>query len=602
MVKRFLTAAMVFALIFATLPAARAGVFDDACSFQLAKAVKLGRGATVTSGIAGQIGGKAEMSTERECDPNCENCDKKTGECLRCKENYYLYDNACHDCPQYAKCDGTPDFTCPVPEYFKEGFLCHKCADLIPHCVACVNETKCTACEAPYVLSDDGTACVEPPTCAGTVAKDESVAMATDAATFAEALKSSKNVIFIANDISGVASVNLGSNLGSKNISGAASVNLGSKKLVGPKYFSDIAICKTEATPTVSFTKTAKMTISGGEINQISLKFGLNNSKETALSGSGTIKDASVSAEMVYAVVASTGKITLDGNVVLTAEKGNNDRYANQMNLQAKDGNVEIKGKTTLKGSGSDYGISLANTANVTVAKGGELHMDMPNIFVGVDLDDNSTFTANGPVIFDSPASSAIGYISTGNPVISLNANGNYIKTTYSGLMQSAGTINVNGSTTIECITGTGKNDCESCGCKAIDSHETYSSSVNYVTINAPLTLINFKRKQGDTYPTISGDDILSMVGGTLKINDVIESKAGYGKVLINGENQTMSAKGAILGASYLYGYGKQFNVSAGARMKIGGVCKKASSSGTIKDVTYDKAATTPPAPFNSGC
>ena len=584
MMKRFLTVTAVFALCFAALPAARAGVFDDAGSFQLAKAVKLGRGATVTSNLAGQIGGKAEMSTEKDCDPNCANCDKKTGTCLRCEENYYLYDNACHDCPQYAKCDGTSDFTCPVPEYFKEGFLCHKCADLIPHCTACVNETKCTACEAPYVLSDDGTACVEAPTCAGTVAKDESVAMATDAATFAEALQSSKNVIFIANDISG-----------------ATTVNLGSKKLVGPKYFSDIAMCKTEATPTVSFAKTAKMTISGGEINQISLKFGLDNSKETAVSGSGTIKDASISAEMVYAVVASTDKITLDGNVVLTAEKDNDDGYANQMNLLAKDGNIEIKGKTTLKGN-SSYGIHISKNANVTVAKSGELRMDMPNIFVGVDLDDNGVFTANGPVIFDSPASSAIGYIAIGKPVISLNANGNYIKTTYSGFMQTAGTININGSTTVECITGTGKNDCETCGCNAIDSHETYSNSVNYVTINAPLTLLNFKRKQGDTYPTISGDEILSMVGGTLKINDVIESTAGAGKVLINGENQTMSANGAILGASYLFGYGKQFNVSAGARMKIGGVCKKASSSGTIKDVTYDKPAKTPPAPFNSGC
>lgn len=581
MVKRFLTAAMVFALIFATLPAARAGVFDDACSFQLAKAVKLGRGATVTSGIAGQIGGKAEMSTERECDPNCENCDKKTGECLRCKENYYLYDNACHDCPQYAKCDGTPDFTCPVPEYFKEGFLCHKCADLIPHCVACVNETKCTACEAPYVLSDDGTACVEPPTCAGTVAKDETVAMATDAATFAEAVKSSKNVIFIANDISG-----------------AASVNLGSKKLVGPKYFSDIAMCKTEATPTVSFTKTAKMTISGGEINQISLKFGLNNSKETALSGSGTIKDASVSAEMVYAVVASTGKITLDGNVVLTTEKDNNDGYANQMNLQAKDGNVEIKGKTTLKGN-SSYGISIANSANVTVAKGGELHMDMPYIFVGVDLDDNSTFTANGPVIFDSPASSAIGYITTGKPVISLNANGNIIQATYSGLMLTSGTLNINGSTTIEFVSK--PNSTDNSSKKAFSMHEVYSDSVIFLNINAPVTITGLTKRHDDKYPGSTGDEILEMIGGTLSINAEINNKSGIGKVFINGEPQGMSGKGAILGVSYMYGYDRPFNVSAGARLQIGGVCKKAATSGSMK-LSYDNGIKAPIAPFNSGC
>lgn len=580
MVKKFLTAT-VFALYFAALPTARAGVFDNAGSFQLAKAVKLGRSATLSTSATGKIGGVTQMSTERECDPNCANCDKKTGTCLQCEDNYYLYDNACHDCPQYAKCNGTPDFTCPVPEYFKDGFLCHKCAELIAHCVACVNQTKCTACEAPYVLSDDASACVEAPTCAGTVAKDETVATATDAASFAEALKSSKNVIFVANDISGV-----------------TSTDLGSKKLVGSKYFSNIAMCKTETTPTVSFEKTAKMTISGGEINQISLKFGLNDSKETALSGSGTIKDASVSAEMVKAVVASTGKITLDGNVVLTAEKENGDGYANQMNLLAKDGNIEIKGKTTLKGN-SNYGIYIADKANVTVAKSGELRMDMPYISVGVYLANNGVFTANGPVVFDSPVSSAIGYVASGKTVTSLNANGNVIQSTYSAFMQTTGTLNVNGSTTINFVTKPNSTDKSSR--IAFNMHEVYSNSVIALNINAPVTITGLTKRHEDTYPSSTGDEILHMIGGNLQINAEINNKSGIGKVFINGEPQGMSGKGAILGVSYMYGYNRPFNVSAGARLQIGGTCKKAAASGTMK-LPYDDGIKAPIAPFNSGC
>lgn len=81
--------------------------------------------------------------------------------------------------------------------------------------------------------------------------------------------------------------------------------------------------------------------------------------------------------------------------------------------------------------------------------------------------------------------------------------------------MQTHGDINIKGSTTIECVRKA--NDCETCGCKAIDSHETYSNSVNSVTINAPVTLVNFNKSQGTSYPTISGDTILTVVGGTLK-------------------------------------------------------------------------------------
>ena len=583
MVKRFLTAAMVFALIFAALPTARAGVFDDASSFRLAKAVKLGRSAAVTSNVSGQIGGQAQISTERDCDPNCANCDKKTGECLRCKENYYLYDNACHDCPQYAKCDGTPDFTCPVPEYFKDGFLCRKCADLIPHCIACVNQTKCTACEAPYVLSDDGKSCVEPPTCAAQVAaKNSNVAVATDSASFSEALSSGKSVILIDGAVST-----------------SQQIALGSKKLVGPKYFSDIALCAAEQTPTLtvgSASASTAITLSGGEINSVNISFPYGNTSATVVSGSGTIKDSTVTAKQAKNVVAATGAMTLSGTVSLTTATADGNKYADSAVLATNGGTLNIAGTATLNGY-SDYGLSVGQNTTAKVSSSGTLHVNMPKVFVGVDVANGASFIADGAVVFDDYASSAIGYITTGKAVIKLNANGNVIKTYFSGLAQTHGDIVINGSTTIECYRSTG-----SSSCLAIDSHETYSSSVNSVTINAPVTLKGFDRNPKTEYPNSTGDTILSMVGGTLKINSTIESIAGSGKVLINGVSQSMSASSAILGAGYLFGYGKNMTVSSGARLKLGGVCKKATASGTMSTVTYDKGVKTPPAPFNSGC
>lgn len=562
---------------------ADAGTFCDNGSFQLAKAVKLGRGNAYSVSGQAELAGKTELTKEKPCDKNCVSCDKTTGTCSKCASGYYLYENACHTCPQYATCDGSDDFSCPAPQYFKMDLTCYKCSDTIEHCTACSDATKCTECESPYVVSDTGDSCIEPPTCAtAAMQNNTNVAAATDASSFYAAMDSGKSVILIDGDISGL-----------------ATTALGSKKLVGPKYFSDIEICKTQTTPTVTFASSSNMTISGGEINQLNLKFTLNDKSKNAVSGSGIIKDSTISAHLSNNVVSATGKITLSGDVTILSEKDDGDNYANQGVLATEGGTIEIAGKTTLKGE-SSYGLRMGSKTTVTINSSGTLILNMPDVFVGIDLENDSTFTANGPVKFESAASSAIGYITTGKAVINLNASGNYIKTTYSGLMQTHGDINIKGSTTIECIRKA--NDCETCGCKAIDSHETYSNSVNSVTINAPVTLVNFNKSQGTSYPTISGDTILTVVGGTLKINSTIESKAGYGKVLINGDSMSMSSSGAILGASYLYGNGSKFSVSAGAKLKLGGTCKKAASSGTLSSVTYDKAVTSPVSPFTGGC
>lgn len=194
------------------------------------------------------------------------------------------------------------------------------------------------------------------------------------------------------------------------------------------------------------------MTISGGEINQLNLKFTLNDKSKNAVSGSGIIKDSTISAHLSNNVVSATGKITLSGDVTILSEKDDGDNYANQGVLATEGGTIEIAGKTTLKGE-SSYGLRMGKETTVTINSSGTLILNMPGVFVGIDLENGSTFTANGPVKFEQPASSsAIGYISVYESYINLNANGNYLKTTYAGLMETSGMIKVNGSTTIECF------------------------------------------------------------------------------------------------------------------------------------------------------
>ena len=457
-------------------------------------------------------------------------------------------------CPD--SCEG--NLICEITGAHEARCICEKDEDC-PEGYTCDQETKqCVAADCAGML----------------LASRDDVAVAVDAASFSTAMSSGKNIIAV-----------------TENLTVSSAIDLGSKKLVGPKYFADIPVCKEANTPTL--TSSAPATISNGEINTLDLKFNLNDG--SAISGSGIINDTAVTSSVAAGIISATGKITLAGDVTISAEQG----YGSM--LDTNTGSIEITGKTTLiKKDQYGYGLDIASKTMATIASSGTLIINMPNVSTGINVDNGSTFTANGPIKFEAPASSAIGYITTEKAVINLNADGNYLKTNYAAFMSTHGDININGSTTIECFRSS-----TSSSCTAINSHEVYSTSVNTVTIAAPVTVKGMNRRHEDKYPNSTGDDLIHMVGGTLKIDSTIESQDGYGKVLLNGDRMSMGSSGAILGASYLYGRAGDMSVSAGARIKLGGVCKKAVSSGKITTVTYDKAATsanTLGSPFTGGC
>ena len=94
---------------------------------------------------------------------------------------------------------------------------------------------------------------------------------------------------------------------------------------------------------------------------------------------------------------------------------------------------------------------------------------------------------------------------------------------------------------------------------------------------------------------------LLYAKGDSIKLNSTIESTTGIGKVFINVDSANFTSSGAIIGANYMYGYERPMNISAGAKLKMNGVCKKATSSGTMT-LQYDNGITTPIAPFTGGC
>jgi len=124
-----------------------------------AKAVKLGRGKTVSSGLSGKVGGKTSIGeTEKKCDPSCATCDPKTGKCLTCPANMRLEDGKCYNVCSGVSCissNYTPNvtdkgcccerITCPSGQRLSNG--------------TCVNICSGVQCATGYIPTASGNQC-----------------------------------------------------------------------------------------------------------------------------------------------------------------------------------------------------------------------------------------------------------------------------------------------------------------------------------------------------------------------------------------------------------------------------------------------------------
>ena len=148
-------------------------VFNDAESFAVAKAVKLGRGkAYKISG--GQGYGKSTFEEEKQCCAHCSSCDKSTGKCNGCEDGYTLQNNVCvektcdvhcrncskgicYDCEsgyelKYGKCEKK---VCGNGTYERNG-----------DCVAICTGVSCNASQGYKAVAYNNSCCCELTSCA----------------------------------------------------------------------------------------------------------------------------------------------------------------------------------------------------------------------------------------------------------------------------------------------------------------------------------------------------------------------------------------------------------------------------------------------------
>lgn len=124
-----------------------------------AKAVKLGRGKTVSSGLPGKIGGKTSIGeTEKKCDSSCATCDKKTGQCLTCPTNMRLDNGKC-----YNVCSGVSCISSNYsPNVTNKGCCCERITCPSGQRLSngtCVNVCSGVQCATNYIPTASGNKC-----------------------------------------------------------------------------------------------------------------------------------------------------------------------------------------------------------------------------------------------------------------------------------------------------------------------------------------------------------------------------------------------------------------------------------------------------------
>ena len=162
---------LLFFLICCAVPitAGAAGLFDAGSSFQIAKAVKLGRGSAYSVAADSNVNtgtGKTEFA--KSCSTGCSDCDTSTGTCSGCSGGYYLSGGTCVACStipvsngtctyclgdeDYVSCEGAKCNT----GYWDEYGTCKSCSYAIDNCAEC-NSTgsTCTKCNDGYTLANN---------------------------------------------------------------------------------------------------------------------------------------------------------------------------------------------------------------------------------------------------------------------------------------------------------------------------------------------------------------------------------------------------------------------------------------------------------------
>ena len=452
-----------------------------------------------------------------------------------------------------------------------------------PHEARCICE-KDEDCPEGYTCDQETKQCVAAD-CAGMLlASRDDVAVAVDAASFSTAMSSGKNIIAV-----------------TENLTVSSAIDLGSKKLVGPKYFADIPVCKEMNTPTVTASDGLQM--KGGEISDLNTAG--NSTKQPALiTGYGTINNAKITNSGRGGIRVSDGHLTLSGTVDFDTSSTNIDLYnaasatsTANLTLTAKHGNISVQSNCSftaesgsLKMDSTEYGNS-----NVYVYPNGKATFNIP---IEAHNDDTGGLYGGSPALNGWNSTAKIVLAGNGNKLSAGGINAVY-----------GGGIDINGSTEFT-LKG-----CESYTPAVFGAGQNLEGST--YNFNAPVTV---KTSCGSDLTKDYGRPYLFALGKSAKfnVNAPIKVSGNLSLGYFSGGSVQLGAKGEIgnvighISDYNVKSLGSALTVKSGGKLTLNNTCKKATSNKSLdpyndfpngtKLPSGSTAFREHPSVFSSGC
>ena len=383
-------------------------------------------------------------------------------------------------------------------------------------------------------------------------------------------------------------------------------INLNGKKLYQANKYSGSAECK--ALPRVTLNIASSVKAGGGGFEDMTLNLKTEKSSVKFFTDSVGFKNVTMNYttdNWANLFDVTGGTVNFDGtNTIQANTKSTTLKFTNNSKLN-------ISGSLTLSGT---QGIGMYfDASSITVAKTGKLtYRAGANVFDLIELREGTKAIFNGPVDIQPVKANDNDYIyrvfyvlrsslalnGSGNILNGRGAFGVYIDKSNS---QKA-TFDIKGSTTIN-VEGSSSNGREVFD---IDHGNYYDPKLYVVNIDAPVTVKGLKAYSGQ-YEASQADYLFRILDATVNINSTVTTDAGI----------TYNLRGILnIGSSgYLNGISKYkmdtsggVNYKSGAKIKLGGICKKAaknqSFSGSSQKYYHLEAtsANNLGSPFTGGC
>ena len=350
-------------------------------------------------------------------------------------------------------------------------------------------------------------------------------------------------------------------------------VNLYGKKIYPASKYTGSPKCSSTPKPTLEIT--GHVALNNALIDGVNLNITGGSYKDYLVSGNGTLKDMDL-ATSYYAFMFNGNTVNLQGTINLSGSGINLDNGSS----------LNIAGTLSIAGSENSATIKLENSSKMTVASSGKFSYTGRAGTMGVvEAKTGSKAIFNGPLVikpvtgtnYQPGVWSGLSGYSGGS--FELNANGNVIESYHSAIYMSSSdtyttSLKINGSTTLSM-----KNTGSTNGQHAIEAWGgNYGNKSKFtIDINAPLTVTGLYGYSGE-YEISQADHLFYILDTTINVNSTVTTNTGIAKLLRN--NLNMKAGGSIMGLSKYSNEGSGTTTyTSGTKLKIGGVCKKATKT-----------------------